>query len=216
MQMLRQNGHATARLMSQMRATKRTGMSVPVWAAVVLFAMAVFPTSMAEAQEAAPHNLSFVDPVEAAAGRPPGWWFMQHAGETSFEFAIDDQVAKEGKRSLRIKRTGKQPWGMVSQTIKADRFRGQRVRLSAFLRLDSVEAYGSGALREWSGAVLMLRSQGALDDMRDRPLRGTKPWTRVSVEIDVPPTASVIEFGAMLSGTGTLWVDAFKLDVVGP
>ena len=105
---------------------------------------------------------------------------------------------------------------MVSQTIKADRFRGKRIRLTAFLRLDNVEPYGSGALREWSGAVLVLRSQGALDDMRDRPLRGTKPWTRVSAEIDVPPMAPVIEFGAMLSGTGTLWVDAFKLEAVAP
>lgn len=214
--MLRRNGHGTAMLTPQMRAGKRTWTSPAAWATAVLFAMVALSTGIAEAQEAEPRNLSFEDPMEAAAGRPPGWWFMQHAGETSFEFAIDDQVAKEGKRSLRIKRIGKQPWGMVSQTVRADRFRGKRVRLTAFLRLENVEPYGSGALREWSGAVLVLRSQGALDDMRDRPLRGTKPWTRVSAEIDVPPMASVIEFGAMLSGTGTLWVDTFKLEAVGP
>ena len=194
---------------------KRIRKSLPAFAAAVLFTIALFPSSVAEAQETEPHNLSFEDPMEAAAGRPPGWWFIQHAGETSFEFAIDDEVAKDGKHSLRIRRTGKEPFGLVSQTIKADRFRGKHVRLSAFLRLDNVEAYGRGALREWSGAVLTLRSEGALDDMRDRPLRGTKPWTRVSVEIDVPSTAAVIEFGAMLSGTGALWVDAFKLEAVG-
>jgi hypothetical protein len=53
----------------------------------------------------------------------------------------------------------------------------------------------------------MLRSQGggesALDDMRDRPVRGTKDWTEVRVEIDVPATADRVEFGAVLSGTGT-------------
>jgi hypothetical protein len=193
---------------------KRIRKSLPAFATAILLAIAVFPSNT-QAQETEPRNLSFEDPVEATAGRPPGWWFMQHAGAMSFEFAIDDQVAKDGKQSLRIKRTGKQPWGLVSQTVKADRFRGKRVRLTAFLRLDNVEAYGTGALREWSGAVLLLRSQGALDDMRDRPLRGTKPWTSVSVEIDVPSKAPIIEFGAMLSGSGTLWVDAVKLEAVG-
>jgi hypothetical protein len=86
------------------------------------------------------------------------------------------------------------------------------------LHLDKVEAFGNGTLRDMSG--LMLRSQGgwdfALDDMRDRPLRGTKAWTEVRVEIDVPATASKVEFGAQLTGTGTLWATAFKLDVVEP
>ncbi len=71
-----------------------------------------------------------------------------------------------------------------------------------------------------SGAVLMLRSEGGtgmvLDDMRERPLRGTKPWTEVSAEIDVPLTASTLEFAAVLSGAGTLWVDAVRLEVVEP
>ena len=198
----------------------RIRQSLPAFAAALLFANALFAASGAHAQETEPRNLSFEDPLDAAGGPPPGWWFVQHAGETSFEFAVDDQVAKDGKRSLRVKRTGTQPFGGVLQTIKADRFRGKRVRLTAFLRLENVEAYGGGVLRDMSGAVLMLRAEGggarSLDDMRDRPLRGTKPWTEVSVEISVPATAAVIEFGAMLSGNGTLWVDAVKLETVVP
>lgn len=183
-----------------------------------LFASTLLLPSAVSAQEIEPRNLSFEEPTGSAGGRPPGWWFIQHAGPTSFEFAIDDQVAKDGKQSLRIKRTGDQPFALVSQKVKADRFRGKRVRLSAFLRLDNVEAYGRGAIRDMSGAALTLRVEGPgfsnLDDMRDRPLRGTKPWTEVSLELDVPATASMIEFGAVLSGGGTLWVDAFKLEVV--
>ena len=193
----------------------RIRQSLIVFAAVLLSVSALLLVSVAQAQETEPRNLSFEDPpMDAEGGRPPGWWFVQHAGETSFEFAIDDRVAKDGKRSLRIRRTGKQPFGLVLQKIKADRFRGKRVRLTAFLRLENVEAYGHGALREISGATLMLRSGGALDDMRDRPLRGTKPWTEVSVEISVPATATVVDFGATLSGSGTLWVDAVKLEAV--
>ena len=193
-------------------------LTLPAFASAVLFVCTLVPAGDAAAQESEPRNLSFEEPAPAG-GPPPGWWFIQHAGPPSFDFALDDRIAKDGKQSMRIRRTGGEPWGLVMQSVKADRFRGKRVRLTAFLRLDNVEAFGHGALRDMSGATLMLRNQGgplALDDMRDRPLRGTKAWAEVRVEIDVPEAASRVEFGAQLSGTGTLWMDAFKLDVVEP
>jgi hypothetical protein len=190
--------------------------NLPAFAAAVAFANALLLTSVAHALETEPRNLSFEDSTEVMGGRPPGWEYLQHGGKPSFEFVIDDQVAKDGKHSLRIKRTGTEPYCLVSQTIKADRFRGKRVRLTAFVRLDNVESFGRGA----SGVYLLLKSDGggsrSFDDMRDRPLRGTKPWTEVNVEIDVPSAAAIIELGAGLTGSGTLWVDAFKLEVVTP
>jgi hypothetical protein len=193
--------------------------SLTAFATAVLFVCVLAPVSEVPAQGSEPRNLSFEEPAPVD-GSPPGWWFIQHAGPTSFEFAIDDRVSKAGQRSLRIKRTGTEPFGLVMQSVNADRFRGKHVRLTALLRLDKVEAFGNGDLRDMSGAALMLRSQGgwefALDDMRDRPLRGTKAWTETRVEIDVPTTASKVEFGALLSGTGTLWATAFKLDIVEP
>jgi hypothetical protein len=192
---------------------------LPAFAAAVLFACALTPAGDAPAQVSEPRNMSFEEPAPAG-GAPPGWWYIQHAGPTSFEFAIDDQGPKTGQRSLRIKRTGAEPFGLVFQFVNADRYRGKRVRLTARLRLDKVEVFGSGSLADISGAGLMLRSQGgaenALDDMRDRPLRGTKGWTEARVEIDVPATANRVEFGAQLTGTGTLWATAFKLEVVEP
>lgn len=185
-------------------------------AAVVLFASVLLFAPGAHALGTEPVNMSFEEAPETPGGPPPGWWFIQHAGPPSFEFVLDDRITKDGKKSLRIRRTGTQPFGLVSQRIAAEHYRGKRVRLSAFLRLENVESYGRGAWRDMSGAVLMLRSQGVLDDMRDRPLRGTKPWTKVSVEIDVPPGAGSLEFAPMLSGTGTLWATDFKLEVVPP
>lgn len=193
---------------------------LPAFAAAVFLVCVLAPVGDVPAQGSEPHNLSFEEPAPVD-GLPPGWWFIQHAGPTSFEFAIDHRVSsKAGQRSLRIKRTGTEPFGLVLQSVNADRFRGKRVRITALLRLDKVDAFGNGTLRDMSGAALMLRSQGggdfALDDMRDRPLRGTRPWTEVRVEIDVPATASKVEFGALLSGTGTIWATAFKLEVVEP
>jgi hypothetical protein len=186
-------------------------------AAAVLFIGFLAPVSDVAAQESEPRNLSF-DDATPAGGAPPGWSFIQHAGPPSFEFAVDNKAPKGSHHSLRIKRTGAEPFGLVAQGIKADRFRGKRARLTAQLRLDDVQAF---AMRDFSGATLMLRSMAsggvlALDDMRDRPLRGTKAWTKAQVEIDVPANVDRIEFGANLSGTGTLWVTAFRLEVVEP
>jgi hypothetical protein len=193
-----------------------TRLSLSLLASAV-FVCVIAPVRDVSAQENEPRNLSFEEPTPVG-GSPPGWWFIQHAGAPSFEFAIDDRISKDGQRSLRIKRTGTEPFGLILQTVRGGQFRGKRVRLTAFLRLDNVEPFGRGALRDMSGATLLLRSQGngafALDDMRDRPLRGTKAWSKAGVEIDVPPTADIVEFGATLSGTGTLWATAFKLEVV--
>lgn len=199
---------------------RHVAMSLSAVAAAALFAGVLLVANGASAQDTEPRNLSFEERPPTPRAPPPGWWYVQHAGPPSFEYALDDQVAKDGKYSMRIKRTGKEPFGLVLQRIKADHFRGKRVRLSAFLRLDNVEPYGVGALREMSGAVLMLRSQAGgpmvLDDMREHPLRGTLPWTEASVEIDVPATATTLEFAAMLSGSGTLWADGLRLEVVDP
>ena len=85
---------------------------LPAFAAAVLFVCVLAPVGDAPAQENEPRNLSFEEPAPAN-GFPPGWWFIQHAGRPSFEFAIDDRAFKAGQRSLRIKRTGTEPFGLV-------------------------------------------------------------------------------------------------------
>jgi hypothetical protein len=52
--------------------------------------------------------------------------------------------------------------------------------------------------------------------MRDRRLRGDREWQRVVIEMAVPADASEVELSAVLQGTGTLWVDDVRLEVVGP
>jgi len=44
---------------------------------------------------------------------------------------------------------------------------------------------------------------------------GTTPWTRYEIELPVDTTASNINFGMMLVGTGTAWVDGMKVELDG-
>jgi hypothetical protein len=96
------------------------------------------------------------------------------------------------------------------QASAVGKFRGQRVAFSAYLATQDVT--GSGALwfraDDGSGAVVAFQNQ-----LR-HGLSGTSPWTAEVLVIDVPDTANNIFYGAVLSGSGMLWVDSADFNVV--
>ena len=55
----------------------------------------------------------------------------------------------------------------------------------------------------------------AFDNMMDRPVADTNDWQREEVVLDVPVEGTTLTFGALLIGTGQVWADDFKLEVVG-
>lgn len=72
------------------------------------------------------------------------------------------------------------------------------------------------ALAGLSMRVESLRaSQLAFDNMEARPVKGTTPWTRYDVVLDVPTDAATIMFGFCREGQGRVWADDFALEVVG-
>jgi hypothetical protein len=97
------------------------------------------------------------------------------------------------------------------QTSKADDFRGQRVRMSGYVRSKDVA--------DWAG--LWMRVDGAknealaFDNMEKRPIKGTADWVRCEIVLDVPGSAQNIAFGLLLTGKGRVWMDDLKFEVVG-
>src|SRR5204863_2793905 len=95
------------------------------------------------------------------------------------------------------------------QTIKADEYLGQRVRLSAW-----VKAGDAGKPRIWmridgqNGEVL------AFDNMDNRSKRGSFNWQLQQIVLNVNKSAVLINFGFMLEGHGVAWIDDVSLDVV--
>jgi hypothetical protein len=96
------------------------------------------------------------------------------------------------------------------QTFAADRFRGARLRLSGYVKSEDVV--------QWAG--LWMRIDGprgemlGFDNMQDRPIKGTRAWTRHTIVLDVPDTSQAIAFGILLSGAGRVWLDDLEFDVV--
>jgi hypothetical protein len=133
------------------------------------------------------------------------------AASASYSLQLDRQVKHGGESSLRIQSADARPdeFGGVLQRFLADGFRGRRIRLSGYVRVA-----GAGG-----GGALWMRIDGGtagtpFDNMQDRALKGTADWRRLEIVFDVPADAARINFGALLTGAGTLWVDDLELSVV--
>lgn len=162
-----------------------------------------------------PSNLDFED-GEGDDGDPKGWG---RSGEPShaYKVALDAKHAHAGTACCEIRPSGRGDvregeFGASFQIVPAKPWLGKRVRYSGYLRTQDVEG----------NAGLWMRVDGpepgkslAFDNMFKRPVKGTTKWKRYEVVLDVPPEATEIYFGALLSGTGRAWVDDLQFEVVG-
>src|SRR5256885_3598244 len=152
-------------------------------------------------------------PVAARAQVPTGW---QAVTDGSSEYSVSADGARrdggQGFAGATIKANVESPRGsaMLAQSIRADAYRGKRVRLTGFLKTIGVNE---------GTAVLFMRVDGegvvqTSDYMQDRPLMLTNDWSRQEIVLDVPRNAVGFTYGFMLGGSGQAWLDDVQLDVV--
>jgi len=126
---------------------------------------------------------------------------------------VDRTVAHSGEASATLRSIVSQPqalWGHCSlmQRFRADTHRGQRLRMSAYVRTEDV----TGQVNLWVRTVGPERQVLSLEDVHDRPLRGTMDWHPVEIVIHVSEDSVLIEFGVDLAGKGQVWVDDFRFE----
>ena len=145
---------------------------------------------------------------------PPGGWFL---GGDGTEYRADQDVSRRpggyGYLSATLQSITAQPvnFGLLKQSIRADEYRGRRVRLSGWVRT---------AGRNDGTAHLFMRvnaedGSARSDYMLTRPVLPGTDWTSYSVVIDVPANAVGITFGLGLVGAGQAWLDDVALEAVG-
>jgi hypothetical protein len=101
-------------------------------------------------------------------------------------------------------------FGTMMQSIRADEYRGKRVRFSAFVRSEDVAEWAGLWMRVDEGSSIV-----SFDNMQNRPIKGTTAWNTYEVVLDVSPAASTISFGALVASSGGVWVKHPSLEVVG-
>jgi hypothetical protein len=145
---------------------------------------------------------------------PAGW----HAvGGATGDYALGaDLSRRDGGQGLgggTIRSLVGDPRGFASmqQSIRADLYRGQRVRLSGFVKTGAPMT-GTAAL--WMRVDGPARSESN-DYMKHRPVAQATDWARYDVVLDVPRDAVGISFGVLLDGPGQVWLDDVALEPVG-
>ena len=135
-----------------------------------------------------------------------GW----HSGPPDTVFA-DDKVVHSGHWSLRLERDAKskESFSVITRMLPVD-FKGQRIELRGYLKLQDVTDFAGLWLREDADDQML-----SLENMHSQQVKGTRDWAEYHIALPIDPTAQKIYFGVLFSGTGTVWADDLELLVDG-
>jgi hypothetical protein len=147
------------------------------------------------------------------AGVAPAWEHWEK-GASEYEVDADPGVRRTGPSSVSLasKHPTAEMFGVAGQRLHADRYRGSRLRFSAYVKATEVRGTAGLAMQidgTEAGPKLL-----AFDKMANRPITGTSDWTQYSVVLDVPREADSIRLGVLLEGEGHVWMDDVVLEEV--
>lgn len=144
-------------------------------------------------------------------GPPLAWHTIAVRGEYVFGSDSVARIGSHGRVSATIRSAADFPLhpGLLQQSIRADHYRGHRLRLSGYLRTTAAEE-----ARLWM-RVDDDSGVSVSDFMEQRPVRGDTDWRLYAIVLDVPRNARGITFGIYLNGRGEVFADDVDLEVVG-
>ncbi|MEA2602258.1 MAG: erythromycin esterase [Acidobacteriota bacterium] len=180
-----------------------------------LMVLALLVLSLSPAWAAPRPAHPFLDFDFEASECTSGWLL----GGRSFEWALDSSTRHSGRQSLRMEYLGAGPWSpnllaISLRSIPAAEFAGRHIRLTGWIRTEDVD-FPAGAD---AGTGLWWRADGEDEELalaNSEAGRGTTPWTRYTLEMDVPAETKTIFFGVFLAGSGRAWFDSLGLEVDG-
>jgi hypothetical protein len=145
--------------------------------------------------------------------RPGGWSLEAIPSEKLYRLSIDRETRHGGKSAGLLESQGagyqRNHYASMMQTIDAGPYRGKRLRLTAFLKIEDV--------KESAGMHAIVRHPADSEDRfpKSQRLQGSADWTRYEVEFAVVDYATQIECRVELVGPGRVWVDDVTFQVVG-
>lgn len=145
------------------------------------------------------------------AGVPPAW-FQVGGVQSSYTLGVDHSTVHSGSGALAIFGLDSNParFNGVGQNIRADSFRGKRLRFRAWVRQAAIAGSDIGIWMRVDGPGVV----ESFDNFSSRPLTGTSDWHQVEIILDVPDDAIGIGFGALMSGRGELFVDDMTFEII--
>jgi len=154
-------------------------------------------------------NLDFEAlPLHEATSRLPPGWDVQDEDAT---FELDAVTRRGGAHSLRVTSTTEPSRVRFSQALDPRSIRGERVRVSAYVKA------GSGAATRVAGLRVRVEDDTGLiyiDRTQEPVAAGASGWARLEIEAPLASTATELSFGGELYGGGWAWFDDFTFELV--
>jgi hypothetical protein len=157
------------------------------------------------------YGLFLLVALSVADSKLPKGWIKWGSEPDRYDMYMEKGTGFEGKNCATIKSNVHwvHGFGTLMQNCKPDNYISKRIRFSGY-----VKSKKAG----WAGLWLRVDGIGAstlsFDNMQDRPIKGTADWKKYEVVLDVPTGATNIAFGALLAGTGQIWLDNISLEIV--
>jgi hypothetical protein len=157
-----------------------------------------------------PVNLSFDGPT--VNEMPNGWFNSEgHVSNVSTRYSVRVVRRDDGVPGscvvLSRHNADKAEFGSLMQRVQARYLAGKTIKYEGELRSEGIDG--------WAG--LWLRVDGdqtpnlIFDNMHNRAIRGTTPWTRFELSVKLPEETVWLNYGIVLSGSGQLWADNCRI-----
>ena len=141
---------------------------------------------------------------------PMDGWFVLGMNRDDHEVTVDRTQGHRTSSSalIRSRDSSVTSATLVTQHFLADEYHGQRLRLSAWLKCETV----TRSARLW---MLLEDNTRLLLFTTAMPVTGTTDWTRSEIVYDIDDEATLISIGFELEGAGAAWLADVAVDVVG-
>ena len=147
-------------------------------------------------------------------GQTPKGWFPSGSNPKDYKMGTVTGVPCEGQKCGHMKSIFSviDGFGTYMQTISSEKYLGKRVRMTARMKTKNVQTWAC----MWMQVVDPKRSDKnlAYDNMENRQLKGTIDWTLCEIVLDVAEGSGAVAFGFILEGTGEIWFDSVKFEIV--
>jgi len=169
-----------------------------------------------------PRNLKF---EEGVPGKVPAGWFVPSLPKDADYLAElrrgDVCRSRAGCAVVIAPQNMPKSVGNLMQSFSAAAYRGKKVRLRAWLRLEVAFLTSKGVrlpegedrAQMWLNVERANHRNGFSDYMDDRPVR-TGEWTRCEIVGEINDDARFINLGVMSVGGGRVWVDDVSFEVI--
>lgn len=157
-----------------------------------------------------PSNLNFEDGLDS-------WWNDDptHTAGKEYDMSMATKAGRSGGPAAYLKNKVANPktYGTIGQNAAPKQYLGKRVRFSAYLKTENADM---GELWIVVSDKDPEKGDAWNAETTGKTVKGTKDWTKISYEIDIPKTTDGLSFGISSTGKGTVWVDGFQFEILGP